>query len=400
MTEQLKILVAEDNIVQRLYLSRLIESMGYEAITAEDGHKALELVQESKIQIVISDYLMPNLDGIGLTRAIRQLDLDHYVYVVMITGNEDDDVRAEALEAGVDDFLNKMRSPVMLNARIRAATRLIHHAEELAERTRVLKETNEHIREDLRAAAAAQRQLLPDIRKDLMGFTVASAFVPSSFVSGDMFGCFPLDDKRLGFYAVDVSGHGVHASLLSVAIGYLITPEFFRNTALTQSGQADPAALITNLNDRFSKSENDDYFTMFCGVIDTASGALDYCQAAYPSPYYIDPTGVAQPVGDGGFPVGMFPFATYENNAMTLALGGSLVICSDAATEAVNTQNTPFGLERLRNMVATISDIGTKNMPDTIIKALTDWRGGNTLEDDLTVVALERISPNDTYNAA
>lgn len=400
MSEQLKILIAEDNIVQRVYLSKLIESLGYEAIAAEDGDQALELIQTRKIQIVISDYLMPNLDGISLTRAIRQLNLDHYVYVVMITGNEDDDVRAEALEAGVDDFLNKMRSPVMLNARIRSATRLIQHADELAERTRVLKETNDRIQEDLRAAAAAQRQLLPDIRKELMGFTVASAFVPSSFVSGDMFGCFALDDRRLGVYAVDVSGHGVHASLLSVAIGYLITPEYFENIVLKPDGHTDPAALVDDLNTRFSQSENDDYFTMFCAVIDTLTGKMDYCQAAYPSPYYMAPDGAPQLVGDGGFPVGMFPFATYENNAMTLAVGGSLVICSDAAPEAVDANNSPFGLERLQQTVATIADVGAHQLPNTVVKALNAWRNGKALEDDLTVVALERKSPHDTHNAA
>lgn len=400
MTQRLKILVAEDNLVQRIYLSNLIESLGYDAIPAEDGLEALEKVRDTNIQIVISDYQMPKLDGIELTKEIRQLELDHYVYVVMITGSEDDDVRMEALEAGVDDFLNKARSPVMLNARIRAATRLIHHADELAERSRVLKESNDHIQEDLRAAAAAQRQLLPDIRKEFLGFNVASAFVPSSFVSGDMFGCFPLDDKRLGFYAVDVSGHGVHASLLSVAIGYLVTPEFFRTIVLADPRQPDPAALVANLNERFCGTENDDYFTMFCGVIDTSTGALEYCQAAYPSPYHIDRFGDAQTLGDGGYPVGMLDFATYENNAMTIDHGGALVICSDAASEAEDANNSPFGLDRLRDMVATIPEVGTKNMPDKIVKTLKDWRGGETLEDDLTVVALERRYPHDTHNAA
>ena len=318
----------------------------------------------------------------------------------MITGNEQDDVRNEALEAGVDDFLNKMRSPVMLKARIRAATRLINHAEELAERNRIVKESNEHIQKDLQAAAEAQRQLLPEIHEEMQGFTITSAFVPSSFVSGDMFGCFPLDENTLGFYAVDVSGHGVHASLLSVAIGYLITPEFFRTTVMKGRRLFDTAALVTNLNDRFSAAKNDEYFTMFCGIIDTESGRLEYCQAGYPPPYYVDQSGTAQPIGDGGFPVGMLPDLTYENNSMTIAPGGSLVVYSDAATEAENTGNMPFGQDRLRDTVTTIAESGAPNMPDIIVETLAQWRGGNALEDDLTVVALERKNSNDTQNAA
>jgi sigma-B regulation protein RsbU (phosphoserine phosphatase) len=390
MVERLKIIVAEDNLVQRLYLSKLIESLGYEAIPADDGQAAIQELRRSRIQIVISDYQMPNMDGIQLTKAVRALDLDHYVYIIMITGSENDELRTEALDAGVDDFLNKTRSPIMLNARIRAATRLIQHADELAERTRILKETNDRIQEDLRAAAAAQRQLLPDFKEEMSGFDISSAFVPSSFVSGDMFGCFPLNEDTLGFYMIDVSGHGVHASLLSVALGYLITPEFFRTFALQDGQPFDPAALVANLNDRFYSSDNDEYFTMFCGVIDTASGELTYCQAAYPSPYYVDEEGAVDMVGNGGFPVALLPSMTYENNSIHLAQGGTLVVCSDAVTEAENEKNAPFGLDRLKRMVGTMPYVGAKQMPETIVQSLTDWRGGNTLEDDLTVVALKR----------
>lgn len=400
MTDCLKILVAEDNIVQRAYLSQLIEALGYEAIPVDDGVEALNLIRDTNVQIVISDYQMPNLNGVELTHEVRQLDLDHYVYIIMITGSENDDVRGEALDAGVDDFLAKTRSPIMLQARIRAATRMIQHAEELAERSRVLKESNDRIQDDLHAAADAQRQLLPDIQKEMLGFTIASAFVPSSFVSGDMFGCFPLDADTLGFYTVDVSGHGVHASLLSVAIGYLITPEYFKEIVMKEGRGFDPAALVANLNARFCTADNDEYFTMFCGVIDTSSGRLNYCQAAYPSPYYVDAAGHTQTVGDGGFPVGMLPGVEYENGSMVIATGGALVICSDAASEAEDKANTPFGLDRLRQMVAKLPDVGLKRMPDEIVRSLTDWRGGKTLEDDLTVVALERNTVNDTHNAA
>ena len=130
MVERLKIIVAEDNAVQRLYLSKLIESLGYEAIPVDDGRAAIQQLVEAKIQIVISDYQMPNMDGIQLTQAVRALELDHYVYIIMITGSENEELRSKALDAGVDDFLAKTRSPMRLNARIRAATRLIQHADE------------------------------------------------------------------------------------------------------------------------------------------------------------------------------------------------------------------------------------------------------------------------------
>ncbi len=385
-----KIVVAEDNSVQRMLICQLIEKLGYEAIQTVDGMEALDKVQNTGSQIVISDFRMPKLNGIELTQKIRELDLDRYVHIIMITGSEEDDVRSEAMRAGVDDFITKGKITLMLKARISAATRLIQHEQELAERTRILKESNDRIQADLRAAAAAQRRLLPDMHGDLLGFRIASAFVPSSFVSGDMFGCFPISEENLAFYAVDVSGHGVHASLLSVAIGHLITPEFFQTKALDVQGKPDPAALVADLNVRFGASGTDEYFTMFCGVLNSARGRIDYCQAGYPSPYYVTSDGQTELVGDGGLPVGLIDNAEYENNNLAFELGASLVVCSDGATEAENTVRQPFGTDQLKEIVSSIPHVGAENIPDRIVQVLTDWRSGQPLEDDLTIVALER----------
>lgn len=400
MTAPLKIVVAEDNAVQLAYLTQLINALGFDAVPTENGMEALSLLQDSHAQILISDYHMPNLNGIELTQEIRKLGLDHYVYVIMMTGNEEEDIRNIALDVGVDDFLTKNLSPIVLKTRLRAATRQIHHAALLADRTKTLVESNARIQQDLHAAAAAQRQLLPDTQNEILGLQMTSAFVPSSFVSGDMFGCFPLNDTMAGFYAVDVSGHGVRASLMSVAIGYLVTADFFRSVAFCDNGEVDLAALVSNLNERFCTTESDDYFTMFCGVIDTRSGQLNYCQAAFPSPFYVNALGQTEAIGDGGFPVGMLPSATYENKMLNMHPGSSIVICSDAASEAENHDKEPFGLHRLRDIVATIPTIGTRNAPDRIVQALTQWRDGNTLEDDLTVVALEGTFSNDTHHFA
>jgi sigma-B regulation protein RsbU (phosphoserine phosphatase) len=399
MTETLlKVIIAEDDIVQRTYLVRLVEKLGYEAVPAKDGLAALELIKTSDAKILVSDYRMPNLDGIALTKEIRKLDFNRYIHVIMITGNGEDDLRVEALKAGVDDFFTKGSNMAVLKARLQTATRLIRHEAELAAQYQILRDANERIQDDLEAAANAQRNLLPEFHEKLLGFRISSAFVPSSFVSGDMFGCFPLDDDTLGFYAVDVSGHGVHASLLSVAIGHLITPEFFKNKVLNATGSPDPALLVEELNKRFCKTSEDEYFSMFCGVIDRDSGQLDYCQAAYPSPYYVSQRGDVQEVGDGGFPVGMFSEAEFENRTMTMGSGGFLVVCSDAATEAEDGACRPFGSQRLQDLAANITEVGADKMPTYIVDTLSKWRNGAPLEDDLTVVIFERTGSYDSHN--
>jgi len=387
---RLKIVVAEDSELQRLYLCSLINGLGYHAIEAEDGQLALDLVISTGAQIVISDLQMPNLNGIELTRKIRELDLGYYIHIIALTGSDEVETRVQALGAGADDFITKDSNTEILKARLRTATRLVNYAAELAEHTHILREANARIEDDLRSAAAAQRQLLPKLQNDIMGFGVASAFVPSSIVSGDMYGCFPVTEDTFAFYAVDVSGHGVHASLLSVAIGYLVTPDYVRTHAFDGEGKADPAAMVAALNDRFSASENDDYFTMFCAMIDITSGQMTFCQAGYPSPLYVAPCGETQTIGDGGFPVGIIPTASFENAAQPFELGASLIVCSDAATEAEDLACHPFGNARVREIAQTSHDIGTRNIPSEMIRALTTWRNDVPLEDDLTIVTLER----------
>ncbi|WP_417250697.1 PP2C family protein-serine/threonine phosphatase [Celeribacter sp.] len=388
----LDVIVAEDNLVQRTYLSRMIEHLGHTALVAEDGAQALELVQSSGAQILITDFDMPNLNGVELTRAVRAMDLDHYVHIIMLTGEGQTKTSAEALDAGADDFLTKGNDPTRLKARIRVASRLVSHTRVQQEQHRILKEVNSRIQADLKAAADAQRQLLPEIHRDIGGIHVASAFVPSAMVSGDMFGCFALPQNKLGLYAVDVSGHGIHASLLSVAIGHLITPEFFCNAACGPDGKPDPAGLVSNLNQRFSAADNDDYFTMFCAIIDIDTGHMDYCQAGYPSPTYVDANGQATLVGEGGFPVGMFAHFSYDNETFSFDEGGSLVLFSDAAVEAENEQETPYSVARLQSLISQNHSASAGDLPDIILENLKEWRGGRALEDDLTVVVLKRIN--------
>ena len=346
-----------------------------------------------------------NLNGLDLTRVVRGLDLSHYVHMVMFAGADQSALSKLAFDpegavAEADDFLSTRESASQTRARMRRtrlhnASLLISSALELAEQHRILRETSDRIQEDLNAAALAQRQLLPEMHKDILGFHIASAFVPSAGVSGDMFGCFALPGNKLGIYAVDVAGHGINASLLSVAIGHLITPEFFGSIAFDASGTPDLAGLVQNLNRRFCSAYNDGYFTMFCAIIDKITGNMDMCQAGYPAPVYVAPDGSSRFIGSGGFPVGMFPDAKYENGKEIFEEGGLLVICSDAASEAEDSHERPFGALRLCDLVARLRETDVDSIPGNIDKALRDWRGGKTLEDDLTVLALKRTKTDD-----
>src|SRR5688572_2602230 len=101
----MKVLVAEDDAPMRKLLATQLSWWGYEPIEAADGSKALALLEEHDPPIVISDWMMPELDGVTLVRALREREAAGYVYTILLTAKTEMDDLVEAMEAGADDFL-------------------------------------------------------------------------------------------------------------------------------------------------------------------------------------------------------------------------------------------------------------------------------------------------------
>ncbi|WP_435168358.1 PP2C family protein-serine/threonine phosphatase [Falsirhodobacter sp. 1013] len=384
------IIVADDDALQRRYVSVVMTKLGHQALEASNGEEALALLMQSEAQILVCDLDMPLMNGLRLTQEIRARGLDRYVHIIMITGSGQNEDRKRALEAGVDDFMTKPFDASMLRVRIGAAARLVEHEQQMKEKTRILHEAHERIRSDLEAAARAQRRMLPLGTRFVGEYGFAATFLPSTFVSGDMFGYFTLGSDRIGFYAIDVSGHGIQAALTSVAFGHLVTSEYFATHATGPDGQPDPAQLARILNGRFYKPDDDSYLTMFAGVLDERTGDLVFCQAGYPMPMLARPDQTVGLIGDGGFPIGLWETAEYHNLSLRLLPGERIVLCSDGATEAEDANGTAFGEERLGALVARETACRTEDLPARVAASLADWRDGRPLDDDLTVLVLER----------
>lgn len=387
---ELLVVIADDDATQRTLAAAVVRRQGCRPLVADNGLSALQLIRESGASILVCDLEMPGMDGHELTREVRRMDLGRYIHIIMLTGHDQVQERHRALEAGVDDFMTKPLDTALMTVRLRAAARLIRHEQALSERNRALEEAKFRIESDLNAAATAQRRLLPGGDGDICGFRFASAFQPSAYVSGDMFGWFALNDCQLGFYAVDVAGHGVHAALMSVAIGHMVTPEYFTELVLASGDRPDPALLVQDLNRHFFREDSSDYFAMLCGIVDARCGTVRFCQAGYPHPVLVGGEDRPALVGDGGLPVGLLSGATFENQEIALRPGNRLVICSDGVTEAESSAGVHFGSERLCALIRDRGSREARELPREIVASLDHWRGGLPLEDDLTVLVLER----------
>jgi len=400
----MKILVVDDAIDIKIYLGELLRKWGFQVVLANDGVEARELLEKEPIKLVISDWVMPHMSGVELCRSIRASAVPHYVYFILLTGRNADNDLLAGMEAGADDFLTKPFNADELHARIKAAQRVLHLEQVLAERNhalmhanRQLQESHDTINRDLEAAAVMQRSMLPESDYTL-GLNTQSLFCPAAVVAGDIFSYLKLDDSHLAFYHIDVAGHGVRSAMLSFTLGKVLSSTAEEGSPVKQAGTnqlgteciTSPAAVVAELNRRFQ--DNNDatpYFTMIYGIIHTSTGDVRMCQAGHPHPFRISRDGSIEHLGNGGFPVGLLPDVHYENTEFTLHPGDRLFCYSDGISECMNADEHPFGSERLvehmlqscrRPLQETLTGLSTR---------LQDWRRGDPFDDDVSLIAIE-----------
>ena len=130
----MKVLVVEDDPIHKRMLEKLLAGWGYQVHAVGNGAEAVQvLVKDGSIQLVIADWMMPEMDGLDLCREIRKRGSQPYIYFILLTAKDQHDDVVEGLDAGADDYVIKPVHHSELNARIRAAKRIIDLQNQLLE---------------------------------------------------------------------------------------------------------------------------------------------------------------------------------------------------------------------------------------------------------------------------
>ena len=130
----------------------------------------------------------------------------------------------EGLEAGADDFVQKPFNEDELRAQVQAGERVVALERGLLESHAQLKQAYATLQEDLFAASQMQRELLPLPNITVPGLHCAWFFCRQTFVAGDAFNVHRLDEPHIGFYTIDVAGHGVTAAMQLVTLSRVLSP--------------------------------------------------------------------------------------------------------------------------------------------------------------------------------
>ncbi len=136
----MKVLVAEDSGVARVLLQGFLESWGHEVTTAPDGAEAWRLFEQGDFPLVLTDWIMPEVDGLELIRRIRSSRRRGYVYILLLTARSEKEDLVQGMEAGADDFMTKPPDRDELRVRLRAGERIIQLEQALEAQNRALRE--------------------------------------------------------------------------------------------------------------------------------------------------------------------------------------------------------------------------------------------------------------------
>jgi serine phosphatase RsbU (regulator of sigma subunit)/ABC-type amino acid transport substrate-binding protein len=271
------------------------------------------------------------------------------------------------------------------------------HLDELVKiRTAELQQANDRMKRDLEAAARVQQSLLPQAAPDVGGVKVTWQYRPCDELAGDILNVFQLDRTHVGIYVADVSGHGVAASLLSVAISRALMPESGVSSLLVRHGDdpsevtiVSPAIVATELNRRFPMEESGQkYFTILYGVFNIETRVFRYVSAGHPPIVRWAPGQAPKMLEVSALPIGIDPEPDYEESVIQLDPGERILVYSDGVTEAMTGEFKQFGDARLMQTLEASSGQSLEAGVAGVLHDVEQWCDSGP-KDDVSMLGLE-----------
>jgi len=403
-----RVLVVDDSRVQRRILSSSLKRWGYEVLEADSGQAAMEICRRESLDLILSDWMMPGMNGLEFCKTFRQMERDKYSYFILLTSKNEKDEVAHGLDIGADDFLTKPVNANELRARIRAGERIQEMQKELSEKNRQMADALAEIQclydtidRDLIEAKKLQQSLIKERHRNFGTAEVSLLLRSSGHVGGDLVGFFPICDTQIGLFSIDVSGHGITSALMTARLaGFLsgATPE--QNLALTKGKGGgyiarSPALVVEQLNRIvLEEMETEHYFTLLLAHLDLTTGAVVATQAGHPHPAIQRSNGAVEYCGQGGLPVGLIPDANYEEFDITLYSGDRLLLMSDGITECPNPFGDLLDEEGVAELLDRNATVPGSKFLEVLMQELNTYSGDQEFPDDISAILLEFNGPD------
>jgi len=391
------VLVVDDDPVIRALVRAGLEKLDLnEVLTAEDGEDARGILEARDVDLVVTDLLMPRMDGIELIRWARQAGFTPEW--IILSALETFDVAVEAVQLGAFDFLSKpprleelevaVRNALEQRRLIRDRERLFSELEEttrqLAANLKQLEEKSELLRRDLERAEIIQRALLPREPPALAGWCVSALYRPGRHVGGDLYHVVPVGSEHLALLVADATGHGVSSAMMSVL--------FHRRLRLTDSGGGTlgPGAALERVNRTLfhDRAGAGVFLTATLAVLHLETGELALAGAGHPPAILRRASGEVHRIERTGPALGLIQHATYTERRTRLDRGDRLLLFTDGLFQGAGGEGA---LDRFGDLLGGEHPSGLALLQDLVERLGQDGslQHDGQDRDDVTAVLLE-----------
>lgn len=446
-----KVLIAEDNRLQARILEDRLAQAGYEVRVGRDGKRALELAKQERPDIIVSDIEMPHMTGHEFCRVIKSdPQLQSVPLILLSTLSEPEDI-IKGLDCGADNYVTKpyrtaylisrmeslLKTPIeereddllelevaiagttykvrsgrqqVLNLLVSTFENAVEKNQELlrynedltiaketlAKSNKILENLNGRMTRDLDAAAKIQHSLLPSKTIETDRAQFAWKYLPCDELAGDFLNYFRLDDDHIALFVVDVSGHGVASSLLSVTVGRVMTPDIGSSSLLAQTNESGetiitpPAEVAAELNRRFPMEDQGNlYFTMVYAVLNLKTLELRYASAGHEAMVHIPAGQAPRMLHAEGFAIGWMEDIEYDETVVQLAPGDRLYLYSDGIPEALDVNLDEYDDTRMLELMQRCRPQSIGESVETICSEIQHWCRINGPRDDISILGID-----------
>jgi serine phosphatase RsbU (regulator of sigma subunit) len=420
------VLIVDDNANDRKILRYTLEHHGCEVTEAQDGLEGLQLAKKLKPDLIISDALMPRMDGFEFLHMVK---MDHELQCVpfvfhsaVYTGQKDKEL---ALSLGAEAFIAKPMEPLVIWEELSAilrrreaetqrpeklvqeeteylrqyssvvAAKVEEKVGELAQSLVERKLTEEALREseqqryrleaELACAAEVQARLLPSVFPDLPDFDFAARCLPAQQVGGDFYDWIEVSPGIIALTLGDVMGKGMSAAMLMTTVMAAIHATTLQNGPAAAVQQAE-RSIRSNLE------QFECFVTLFHAHLDIYSRTLTYVDCGHGYAFLRRSDGTVEELGPRGLPMGVTAKEQYQEGMLTFGQGDALVLYSDGLIDA-----RPELALNNRILASHLDGATSAQEMLALLLALPALEGPPS--DDLTVLVIRSTNPSGSGNS-
>jgi len=389
-------IVDDDPLVIASLRSFLELDTEFEVFSFESPKGALDVLRRQPVDVVVSDFLMPDMNGLQFLHGVRELYPD--VPRIMLTGYADKDNAIRAInEVGLYQYVEKPWDndslKLLLNNAVKSRTLQVQLSEKLAELDRAIRQRDVlHQRDglltsELELARNLIGRLLPQELPTRNGLVWHVGYKPALDIGGDFYDVMRTDDGHYAVLLADITGHGIQAALSMALLKFAFA-------SIVTCG-VTPVEALACMNDVLARGLPEGvYVAAMAAVIDPVTGKGSLANAGLPHPYIVGrASGRIEAIASNGLLLGISASGdTYDADLRPFELepGDQLLGWTDGITESRGESGDYFEDGALQRLLDTARSMSGGDVVSKILDGATKFAEGEEQVVDMTILSLGR----------